>query len=69
MPNVDGFAVLEHFKQNGYFVKIPVAVESGVEDMGSIDKANLYPIVDVLAKPFNERDIQRVMEKCLATYF
>lgn len=69
MPNVDGFAVLEHFKQNGYFVKIPVAVESGVEDMGSIDKANQYPIVDVLAKPFNERDIQRVMEKCLATYF
>ena len=69
MPNVDGFAVLEHFKQNGYFVKIPVAVESGVEDMGSIDKANQYPIVDVLAKPFNERDIQRVIEKCLATYF
>ena len=69
MPNVDGFAVLEHFKQNGYFVKIPVAVESGVEDMDSIDRANQYPIVDVLSKPFNERDIQRVMEKCLATYF
>lgn len=69
MPNVDGFAVLEHFKQNGYFVKIPVAVESGVEDMSSIDRANQYPIVDVLSKPFNERDIQRVMEKCLATYF
>ncbi len=69
MPNVDGYAVLEDFKQNGYFVRMPVAVISGVEDMESIDKANNYPIVDVLAKPFNERDVQRTVEKCLATYF
>lgn len=69
MPNVDGYAVLEHFKQEGYFVRMPVAVISGVEDMESIDKVNNYPIVDILAKPFNERDVQRVVEKCLATYF
>ena len=69
MPNVDGYAVLEDFKQNGYFVRMPVAVISGVEDMESIDKVNNYPIVDILAKPFNERDVQRVVEKCLATYF
>ena len=69
MPNVDGYAVLEHCKQNGYFVRMPVAVESGVEDMASIDRVNAYPIVDILSKPFNERDVQRVIEKCLATYF
>ena len=69
MPNVDGYAVLEHFKQKGYFVRMPVAVESGVEDMASIDRVNAYPIVDILTKPFNERDVQRVIEKCLATYF
>ena len=69
MPNVDGYQVLEHFKQNGYFVRMPVAVESGVEDTASIDKVNSYPIVDILSKPFNERDVQRVIEKCLATYF
>ena len=69
MPNVDGYAVLEHCKQNGYFVRMPVAVESGVEDMASLDRVNAYPIVDVLSKPFNERDVQRVIEKCLATYF
>lgn len=69
MPNVDGYQVLEHCKQKGYFVRMPVAVESGVEDMASIDRVNAYPIVDILSKPFNERDVQRVIEKCLATYF
>ncbi len=69
MPNVDGYQVLEHCKQNGYFVRMPVAVESGVEDMASLDRVNAYPIVDILSKPFNERDVQRVIEKCLATYF
>ena len=69
MPNVDGFAVLDHFKQNNYFVKLPVAVVSGVEDTLSMDRVNVYPIVDILAKPFNERDVKRVVDKCLATYF
>ena len=68
MPNVNGYQVLEHFKQNGYFVKFPVAVISGVEDSASLDPIYSYPIVDILSKPFNERDVQRVIEKCLATY-
>ncbi len=69
MPNVDGYQVLEDFYKKGYFVKMPIAVISGVEDMESIDKVNKYPIIDILAKPFNERDVQRVVEKCLAAYF
>lgn len=68
MPNINGYQVLEHFKQNGYFVKFPVAVISGVEDSASLDPIYSYPIVDILSKPFNERDVQRVIEKCLATY-
>ena len=69
MPNVNGFDVLEHLKQNNYFVKLPVAIISGVEETAAIEKANSYPIVDILQKPFNERDVQRVVEKCLLTYF
>ena len=69
MPNVDGYQVLEEFKQKGYFVRMPVAVISGVEDMESIDRVNNYPIIDILAKPFNDRDVKRVVEKCLAAYF
>ena len=69
MPNVDGYQVLEDFYKKGYFVKMPIAVISGVEDTESIDRVNKYPIIDILAKPFNERDVQRVVEKCLAAYF
>lgn len=69
MPNVNGYQVLEDFYNKGYFVKMPIAVISGVEDTESIDKVNKYPIIDVLAKPFNERDVERVVEKCLAAYF
>ena len=69
MPNVSGFDVMDHFREKGFFVRTPVAVISGAEDTESIEKANSYPIVDILAKPFNERDVQRVVEKCLAVYF
>lgn len=69
MPNMNGFQVMDYFYQNGIFVKIPVAVISGAEDTESIDKANSYPIIDILAKPFTDRDVQKVVEKCLAAYF
>ena len=69
MPNVNGFDVMDYFKEKGFFVRTPVAIISGAEDDESLDKAKGYPIVDVLPKPFNERDVQRVVEKCLAVYF
>lgn len=69
MPNVSGFDVMDYFKEKGVFVRTPVAVISGAEDAPTLDKAKSYPIIDVLAKPFNERDVQRVVEKCLACYF
>ncbi len=68
MPNVDGFEVLDHFKENNYFVKLPVVVISGVENPETIARAKTYPIVEVLAKPFNERDIEMALHKCLALY-
>ena len=69
MPNVDGFQVLENFKENGIFVKTPVAIISGAEDVESIERAKAYPIIDILAKPFTDRDVKMVVEKCLAVYF
>ena len=69
MPKVNGLQVLENFKQNNYFVRMPVAVISGVEDTASLNAARSYPIIDVLQKPFNERDIKYFVDKCLATYF
>lgn len=69
MPNVNGFEVLEFFNQNNYFVKLPVVIISGVENNDLITKASSYPIIEVLQKPFNERDVEDAVNKCLATYF
>ena len=69
MPNVDGFEVLDFFNKNNYFVKLPVVVISGVENPELIAKAKTYPIIDILQKPFNERDVTYAVKKCLAAYF
>jgi len=61
MPNVNGFAVLEYFKEHQLFEKIPVAIVTGDTSKETVEKAMTYPIVDVLAKPFNENNIRRVI--------
>lgn len=63
MPNVDGFEVLNYFKANSLFNKYPVSIITGADDRDSIDRAFTYPIIDMLQKPFNERDVKRVVEK------
>ena len=63
MPNVNGFEVLDYFKSNDLFKKYPTSIITGVDDKESIEKAYKYPIIDILLKPFNERDIKEVVEK------
>lgn len=63
MPNVDGFAVLDYLDDSHYFEKIPVSIITGVGNEELIARAFAYPIIDVLRKPFNERDIKTVVEK------
>ena len=66
MPNLDGFEVLEYWKKNDLFKKIPVSIISGAEEKETIDRAFTYDIVDLLAKPFNERDIKSVIDKTIS---
>ena len=61
MPNVNGFEVLKYFKTNNLFNKIPVVIITGDDSKETIMNAFDYPILDVLAKPFNENDINRVI--------
>lgn len=68
MPNVNGFEVLEYFKKNNLFIKIPVSVITGNDTRDQVDEAFNYPIVDLLSKPFNERDIKRIIEKTISSY-
>jgi CheY-like chemotaxis protein/HPt (histidine-containing phosphotransfer) domain-containing protein len=65
MPNVNGFEVLEYFQKNNLFVKIPVSIITGNDTKDSVENAFVYPIVDLLSKPFNERDIKRIIEKTI----
>lgn len=61
MPNINGFQVLEYFKNNNIFEKIPVSIITGVGADDLVYKTYDYPIIDVLRKPFNENDIKRVV--------
>lgn len=65
MPNINGFEVLDFFNDNNLFIKYPVSIITGADDKSSIDKAFTYPIIDMLQKPFNERDVKRVVEKTI----
>lgn len=63
MPNFNGFQVLDTFKANNLFKKIPVFILTGDDTKDSINKVFSYPIVDVLNKPFNENDIKDCLAK------
>lgn len=65
MPNVDGFEVLEQFQKQNLFSKIPVSIITGEASKEMIEKAFTYPIVDILNKPFNERDVKRIVERTI----
>ena len=65
MPVVNGYEVLEYFKQNDLFSKIPVSIITGADDKESITKVDQYPIIDVLLKPFNESDVKRIVERTI----
>jgi len=65
MPNYSGFEVLEYFKENDLFKKIPVSIITGDNSSFSINKVFEYPIVDVLNKPFNENDIYKTINKII----
>ena len=65
MPNVDGFKVLEFLKEHNLFDKIPVSIITGEKTKETMNKAYQYRIVDILTKPFSEKDLNRVVEKTI----
>jgi CheY-like chemotaxis protein len=65
MPNVNGFDVLNFFETDNLFVTIPVAIITADDSKETLKKVLNYPITDVIQKPFNERDIKRVIDKMI----
>ena len=66
MPNVNGFEVLEYFDKHYLFSKIPVSIVTGDDYRETVEKVFAYPVVDILTKPFNERDIKQIVEKTIS---
>ena len=65
MPGLDGFAVLDYFKQKGLFNKIPVSIITGDSSKATIDRVMTYNVVDVLIKPFSAFDIEKTVSKMI----
>lgn len=66
MPEYDGFMVLNYFKNNNLFPRIPVSIISGDDTKETIDKAFTYDIVDMLNKPFSSDNIKSIVEKMIS---
>lgn len=65
MPEYDGFMVLNYFKNNNLFNRIPVAIISGDDSKDTIDKAFTYGIVDMLNKPFSMDNVKNIVNKMI----
>lgn len=65
MPDLDGFAVLDYFKEKGLFEKIPVSIITGDSSKATINRVFTYNIVDVLIKPFSAFDIEKIVSKMI----
>ncbi len=66
MPEKNGFEVLDYFKENDMFKKIPVSVVSGEDTEDGIKKALGYGIVDMLQKPFSADAARTIVNKTVA---
>ena len=65
MPESDGFAVLNYFKNNNLFKKYPIVIISGDDTKETIDKAFTYDIVDMLNKPFSGDNVKNMINKMI----
>lgn len=62
MPEMDGFAVLEHMKKRGFLDFIPVIIISSESTANSVDKAYELGATEFITKPFNPAVVRhRVM--------
>lgn len=65
MPVYDGFMVLDYFKANHLFSKVPVFIISGDDSKKTIQRAFTYPIVDMLNKPFSFDKIKDAVQRAI----
>lgn len=65
MPGVNGYDVLNYFKTNNLFSTIPVSIITSDNSKETRNRVFSYGVVDILVKPFNERDVKQVLDKTI----
>lgn len=68
MPVIDGFGVLDYMSSKNLLSKLPVIIISGDYDQNTRDRAYLYPIADVLEKPFNVQVVKHRIKTLVKLY-
>lgn len=68
MPVVDGFGVLDYMSSKNLLKKMPIIIISGDYDQATKDKAYMYPISDVLEKPFNVQVVKHRIKTFVKLY-
>jgi CheY-like chemotaxis protein len=68
MPVVDGFGVLDYMSSKNLLSKMPVIIISGDYDQITKDRAYLYPIADMLEKPFNVQVVKHRIKNFIKLY-
>lgn len=65
MPGMNGFAVMDYFKEHDIFTKIPVSIITGELQPENIEKVKTYPVVGILGKPFSEATVKELVVKTI----
>ena len=65
MPDVDGFDVLDYFKEQNIFNRIPVCIVTGEDAPEIIGKVKTYPVSAILLKPFSTEQISTVVSRAI----
>lgn len=55
MPNMDGFELIEHIRNDDSLRHLPVVVATGREDMAAVDRAYALGATSFVVKPLNWR--------------
>ena len=65
MPEVDGFEVLDNFKERGILSKVPVCIITGEEAPEIIGKVKTYDVAAILLNPLSTSQIEDVVSKAI----
>ena len=64
MPNMNGYEVLDYFKEHDLFKVVPVSIISGEDTEDGIKKAMSYEgVIDMIQKPFDSSSIKAIVDK------